>query len=294
MASVIGIDVGGTTIKAARFGVDGEPTQRASLPTPPGPEVAAAVCDVARRLRCDDLAGVGVVVPGVVDRAAGVVRYAANVGWRDMPLRRLVQDELAVPVTVEHDVTAAALAEEAVVGGALFYVGLGTGVGGAFVADGVALRGATGLAGELGHIPVHPDGEPCPCGQRGCLEVYASAAAIARRYIRRGGAAGSTSADVAARLDTDAEAARAWTDAVEALGLALAAATLLLDPARIVLGGGLAGSGELLAQPTRAALAGRLAWRPAPALDVSALGPDAGVRGAALLANQAAERVGAS
>ena len=294
MAAVIGIDVGGTTIKAARFGAHGSITERVSLPTPPGAEVAAAVCAAARRLSGDDLAGVGVVVPGVVDRAAGVVRYSANLGWRDVPLRRLLQDEFAVPVGIEHDVTAAALAEQAVVGGAVFYLSLGTGVGGAFVVDGVALRGASGLAGEIGHVPVHPDGELCSCGQRGCLEAYASAASIARRYVGRGGAAGSTSADVAARLGSDAPARAVWADAVEALGLALATATLLLDPARIALGGGLAGSGELLVRPVRAALASRLAWRPAPDLEVSVLGADAGVRGAALIANEAAERVGAA
>jgi glucokinase len=286
MSSVLGIDVGGTRIKAARFSADGELLARVEAATPAGPEVTATVRFLAAELRRADTVAAGVVLPGVIDRANGVVRWSANLGWRDVPLRTQLAADLGLPVVLEHDVTAAALAEHAASGTDLFYVGLGTGIGAANVVHGAVSPGASGLAGELGHAPVRTDGETCSCGQVGCLEVYASAASIARRYVARGGPAGSSSADVVAAQGVDPLAAEVWRDAVEALGVALATATLLLDPARIVLGGGLATAGEALVAPVAEALAARLKWRPAPAVSASTLGLDAGVRGAALVATQ--------
>lgn len=284
MTEVVGIDVGGTQVKAARFSAAGEAVARATVATPSGPSVTAAVQQLARDLVTPSTAAVGVVVPGVLDRAAGVVRWSANLGWRDVPLRDLLADDLGRPVVLEHDNTASALAEHAALGADLFYVGLGTGIGAAYVVDAAPLRGATGLAGELGHVQVRPDGEPCACGQVGCLEVYASAAGVARRFAARGGRPGATAADVVAAQGIDPVATAVWSEAVDALGSALATATLLLDPARIVLGGGLAGAGEALTGPVASALAARLTWRPAPPVSVSRLGADAGVRGAALVA----------
>jgi glucokinase len=275
---VIGIDVGGTSIKGARFAADGTIARRSVVPTPQhdiAGTVQALAADLLGDLVGDGVTAVGVAVPGLVED--GVVRYAANLAWRDVPLRTLLSDALGLPVTVVHDVSAAALAEAGA--DELLYVSLGTGIGGAFVAGGQVQRGATGQVAEIGHIPVWPDGEPCACGQLGCLEVYASAAGVARRY----GVPGATSADVLARLGSEPGADAAWSDAVAALGLALATATLLLDPARIVLGGGLAQAGEALLGPVRAALAGRLTWRPAPPVLAARYGLDAGVRGAALL-----------
>ena len=258
MSTVIGIDVGGTSIKAARVAADGTVEERVAVSTPTrGPEVAEAVRALAAKLRTAGVAAAGVAVPGTFDHATGTVHYSANVGWRDVPLRSLLSDELGVPVVIDHDVTAAAVAESEQRDGDLLYVALGTGIGSAHIREGAALRGAHGMAGEIGHIPVYPDGEPCRCGQRGCLEVYASAAGVARRYAAAGGAAGSTAAEVFERLDRDRTASGVWQDAVRALGLALASAVLLLDPSRIVLGGGLAQSGDALLAPVRAELAAR-------------------------------------
>lgn len=290
MSNVIGIDVGGTRIKAARISPAGDVLARVELATPAGPEVTAAVRAVAGRLRDPDTVAAGVVLPGVVDRAAGVVLWSANLGWRDVPLRDQLETDLDLPVVLEHDVTAAALAEHAVTGSDLLFVALGTGIGAAYIVDGAPLRGATGLAGELGHAPVGTDGEPCACGQTGCLETYASAASIARRYRARGGPAGSTSADVVAAQGNDPAAAEVWRDAVEALGRALATATVLLDPAAIVLGGGLAAAGRALVTPVTAALATHLTWRTVPPVSATTLGPDAGVRGAGLVAQRAVAR----
>ncbi|MGH8962509.1 MAG: ROK family protein [Jatrophihabitantaceae bacterium] len=287
MATVIGIDVGGTSIKAARFAADGTLEEQLALATPrDGSDIADAVRTVAVKLTTADLAAAGVAVPGLVDPETGAVRYSANLGWRDVPLRALVSADLGVPVAVGHDVTAAALAESEQRDRDLFYVALGTGIGGALVQQGTAVRGSLGMVAEIGHIPVYPDGETCTCGQRGCLECYSSAAGLARRYAAASGTTGSTAADLTTRLAADPIAAQVWQDATRALGLALATVALLLDPALVVLGGGLADAGQDLLQPVRAELSARLAWRRAPPLELAALGPAAGVRGAALLARR--------
>jgi glucokinase len=287
--SVVGIDVGGTTIKAGRFSSAGTLLDRSERRTPGvGAEIAGAVAEVAAQLRTGDTLGVAVVLPGVVDRSAGVVRWAVNLGWRDVPLRAQLASELGLPVAVEHDVTAAALAEQAATGGDLLYVGLGTGIGAAHVVDGAVRTGATGLAGEIGHVTVRSAGEPCACGRSGCLEVYASGSGVARRYAAAGGPDGATAADVVAAQRIDPAASQVWSEATAALGLALATATLLLDPKRIVLGGGLSQAGAQLVEPVNAALSAQLPWRPAPPLSLATLGTDAGIRGAALVATRLA------
>jgi glucokinase len=289
--TVVGIDVGGTTIKGGRFAVDGALLDRVEVQTPAaGAEIASAVAAVGLQLRTAQTIAAAAVLPGMVDRAAGVVRWSVNLGWRDVPLRSQLEGELGVPVAIEHDVTAAALAEHEAIGSDLFYVGLGTGIGAACVVDGSMVAGATGLAGEIGHVPVRTDGEPCACGRRGCLEVYASASGVARRYVAAGGPAGATAADVVAARQTDPAASHVWTEATMALAIALATATLLMDPPRIVLGGGLAEAGDALTAPVRTALTEQLPWRPPPPVSSSVLGRDAGIRGAALVATRLATR----
>jgi glucokinase len=289
---VVAVDVGGTSIKAARVDMAGRVLAAREVPTPvaDGPDaVVAALRSVAAELGGADVAALGVVVPGVVDVPGGVARYAANLGWQDVPLAATLGADVRVPVAVDHDVRAAGLAERTF-GAArdaddCLVVVIGTGIAGVVVAGGRHVRGASDLAGEIGHVPVYPDGEPCACGQRGCTEVYASAAGIARRYVARTGAPRSAR-EIVAALDADAAAAAVWTEAAEALGLALAACVLVLDPEVVVLGGGLAAAGEVLRAPVAAALADRLAWRPAPRVEISPLAGRAGLLGAALLARQ--------
>jgi glucokinase len=249
------------------------------------------VCATAAELAGPDVAAAGVVVPGSVDIATGTARYAANLGWRDVPLRGLLAGRLGVPVALDNDVRAAGFAERTL-GRArgvaeCSLVVIGAGIAAVVVAGGAALRGASDLAGEIGHVPVYPDGDWCACGQRGCLETYASAAAIARRYRAAGGSAQASSArDVAAARASDPLAGQVWHEATQALGIALASYTMLLDPQLIVLGGGLSEAGEALLEPVRAALTSRLAWRPAPDVELSPLGGRAGRLGAAILAWQ--------
>jgi glucokinase len=292
---VIAVDVGGTGIKACLVDGAGAPTHRITRPTPvaDGPAaVLAAVRQVAAELAGPDVVAAGVVVPGSVDVHAGVARYAANLGWTDVPLRDLLAADLGVPVVVEHDVRAAGLAELTLgkargVGECLVLV-IGTGIAGVVVSGGSIVRGATDLAGEIGHTPVHPDGEMCACGQRGCLETYASAASIARRYRALGGVEtdASTARELAARRDSDPVARQVWADAVDALAIALTTYTMLLDPEVVVFSGGLAEAGPALLEPVRESLDGRLRWRPAPALRTSTLAGCAGQLGAAILAWQ--------
>jgi glucokinase len=303
-ACVVTLDVGGTTIKGALVRADGRESHHTTVRTPVerGPDaVVGCVRDVARGLAevghsGDGVVGAGVCVPGIVDTGAGVARWAGNLGWKDVLLRDLLTADLAVPVVVENDVRAATVAEMAVGLGQdvadLAVIVLGTGVAAGLVVGGVPVHGAAGMAGEFGHLPVHPGGELCACGQHGCLEVYASAAAIARRYAATaapGASAEPVSArEVLSRAESDPVAARIWADATDALGLALASCTLLLDPQLVVLAGGLSQAGLALLQPVRAATQAALAWRSAPAIEISPLGARAGRVGAAIIAWRAA------
>jgi glucokinase len=289
---VIAVDVGGTSIKAALIDSAGAAIRRVDAPTPvaEGPDaVIDAVRDLARGLATPDVVACGVVVPGVVEVATGIARYSTNIGWRDVPLGALLGDDLGVPVAVDHDVRAAGLAERTLglargVADCLVVV-IGTGIAGVIVSSGAHIRGATDLAGEIGHLPVHPEGEICACGQRGCTEAYASAASIARRYLAVSGHSLSAAEVAAARL-SDPHAGQVWTDATDALGLAIVTCTMLLDPTSVVLAGGLAEAGDALRDPVLDAVEARLTWRPAPSIAVSPLASRAGQYGAALLAWQ--------
>jgi glucokinase len=296
--SVLAVDVGGTTIKGAVVGDDGRLRHSLVVPSQADDDPVKAVRSLCLRLRDDALAAgnspaaIGVVTPGIVDEVDGVVRYAANLRFRDVPLRTLVGNDLGLPVAVGHDARAAGIAE-AVAGAAagldnFLLLPLGTGIAAAVVVHGVPVRGATGSAGEVGHMPVHPGGEPCSCGQRGCLEVYASAGGLARRYARLGGTPGLDGRAVADAVATDPVARAVWDDATQALGTALATLTLTLDPARIVLGGGLADAGALFFDPVRDALRAALAWRTPPPVLRSAFGAQAAQVGAAVMARREA------
>ncbi|MGH3658559.1 MAG: ROK family protein, partial [Micromonosporaceae bacterium] len=172
---VIGVDVGGTRIKAALVDDAGEILARGGCPTPErgDPEaVLAAVAEVVEALRQDErIGGLGVAVPGIIDEPRGVAVLAANLGWRDTPVRDLLAARTGLPVTLGHDVRSACVAEWQVGAGRgcsdLLLVTLGTGIGAGVVADGRLLRGG-GYVGQLGHVVVDPDGAACGCGQRGC------------------------------------------------------------------------------------------------------------------------------
>jgi glucokinase len=224
-----------------------------------------------------------------VDEARGVALRAVNLPWRELPLADVVAERCGLPVVLSHDVRAAAAAEAALGAGRgiadLLFVAIGTGIGGAVVAGGRPYGGAHGHAGEIGHTVVEPDGPPCACGARGCVEALASAAAIERGYAEAGAGDGASAREVAALAAAHDPAARAvWDRAVAALAAGLADAVALLDPELIVVGGGLAEAGPPLFEPLAAALAARMTLAAPPPVVAAELGAEAGCRGAALLA----------
>jgi glucokinase len=287
----LAIDVGGTTIKAELVDHTGAVVAAEQRRTPQGRSARDAVAEVghtllARRVGAH-VVGAGVVVPGLVDRAAGVATYSANLRWHHLELVESLGAEWRLPVRIANDVASGGVAEHRLGAGVgtddLVFVPIGTGIAASIVSGGRLVTGHRGETAEIGHLAVR-SGVPCACGRDGCLEAVASAAAIARRYTGLSGIDVTGAADVVARLGTDAVAQRVWQEAVEALADALAIVSLLVAPALVVLGGGLSRAGEVLLEPLRAALRERTpVVRPAD-VTASTLGDRGGVVGAALLA----------
>ncbi|MEV4007820.1 ROK family protein [Actinomadura sp. NPDC049753] len=296
--TLIGLDVGGTTMKAALFGEDaaaGEDSQvlaSESRPTDRADPVGG-VLDFAAHLaaRAASLGSparaAGIALLGIVDEATGTAVHSANVGWRDVPIRRLARERLGVPVAIGHDVRTGGLAE-AVLGagrgaGDFVFVAVGTGIAAALILNGAPYPGTVGWSGEIGHVVVRPGGEPCACGNRGCVETYASAAAISRRHGE-----GVPAEEVIARAGRGEEkAGRVWSEALDCLADGLAVTVLLMDPGLLVMGGGLARAGDALLAPLEGRLAARLKFRDPPRLLRTRLDDQAAVRGAAILARRA-------
>jgi glucokinase len=294
---VIGVDVGGTTIKAAILDSDGLECRCSERPTPRhlGPDaVIATTIEAIVELRAQlpegaRLGAVGLVVPGIVDAEQGIAVYAANIGWQQLPLRQIVAEAVGLPVILDHDVRAAGLAELELGAGRglqeVLFVALGTGIAAAVITRGQVSAGATGRAGELGHLPVFPEGEWCACGQRGCTETYASASALSRRYSAASGISDVPAKDVISRATAgDRLADEIFQDAITALGRALVNYVLLMDPELILIGGGMAASGAAVLRPLSREVQAGLAWRRAPAISNGKFAGDAGRRGAGLLA----------
>ncbi|MEV7125308.1 ROK family protein [Streptomyces sp. NPDC093260] len=300
MRHVIALDVGGTGMKAALIAADGTLLHQARRATgrENGPDaVVENILGFAAELRAvgaerfgEPAAAAGVAVPGIVDEERGVAAYAANLGWRDVPLRALLAKRLGgIPVALGHDVRTGGLAEGRIGAGKgadrFFFVPLGTGIAGAIGIDGRVEAGAHGFAGEIGHIVVRPGGTPCPCGQRGCLERFASAAAVSQAWAEACGDPQADAADCAKAVESgDARAREVWQEAVDALADGLVTALTLLDPRTLIIGGGLAEAGETLFAPLREAVRRRVTFQKLPAVVPAALGDTAGCLGAGLLA----------
>ncbi|MFI9045407.1 ROK family protein [Streptomyces sp. NPDC053427] len=297
-------------------------TTAANRHSEPGPvlrRLSALLAEVTAAIAAEGLrpAGLTVAVPGLVARGSTTVVHAPNLGWRAADLAPGLTAALTpapgtaaahaapVPLTVDNEANLGALAELHL-GGAdgcappsdFVHVSAETGIGAALVVDGQLLRGARGFAGELGHVPVYPDGRPCGCGGRGCLEQYAGERAV----LRAGGLTpeqaaaahpgpGARTALLARRAaDGDAATIGALRAAGAALGIALAGAVNLLDPRAVVLGGALAGLAPWVLPSLERELALRTAVAPAPArpggclVTVSQLGADGPLLGAAYAA----------
>ncbi len=242
----VGMDIGGT--KTAALVLDGAGRIGASvhLPTERGDEgvlrtAERALAVLAERTGCRvaDFAGVGVGVPGQVDRERGEVRHAYNIEEEALALAPLLSARAGTAVSVDNDVTAAAVGAAHLLGlrGSVAYLNLGTGLAAGIVLDGAPWRGAHGLAGEIGHLPIDERGRPCPCGQRGCLETVASGSALTRYWPAGGEHPGRRIRDAVAQGDPVAREALdllvgGAAAAIRVLGLTLA-------PDAVVIGGGL-------------------------------------------------------
>jgi glucokinase len=268
----VGLDIGGTKTLAVLLGDDGEVLAQTRLATVLGPAgvvdaAARAVQGVARQagVPLGDVTGVGVGVPGLVDSGAGTVRHAVNVGVDGAPLElaTLLSVRLGgIGVEVENDLNVAAvgaahLVEAEGVGDTptdLAFLALGTGLAAGIVLDGRLRRGSRGAAGEIGHVPVDPAGPPCACGQRGCLELYASGSAVTALWPTATGRPAPVELfEAAAAGDPDALVARATY--ARAVAAAVRMLVLTVDVQHVVLGGGVSQLGQPLLDAVQDALA---------------------------------------
>lgn len=252
-----GLDIGGSKVLGVLLDDDAAVRGTVRLPAGRGSDgVVRVAADVVERLCAEagllpaDLAGVGAGVPGLVDPLTGAVSHAVNLGIHDrgVELAPLLSARLGgVPVAVENDLNVAALGAAAALGlrGDLALLALGTGVAAGLLLGGELRRGHRGGAGEIGHIPVDPTGPACVCGQRGCLEVYASGAAIDVTWPARNGRPSAVDLFAAAAAG-DAAAVRVRDGFADAVAAAVRLLVLTCDVEHVVLGGGVAEVGTPL------------------------------------------------
>ena len=300
----VGIDVGGTKLLA--IAIDGRGEVVAEQRTPSlrdGPALIDAIADLAGAV--GPVGALAVGLPGLIQQ--GVLRFAANLpGIVELPAAAMLEERVGAPVVLSNDATLAAWGEHAR-GAAVgvddaLVVTLGTGIGAGLILGGRLYEGAHGMAGEIGHVLVDPDGPPCPCGQRGCWERYASGSALGRLggLAAEGGRAPALLAaaggdPLAVRGEHVVAAARAGDHGARTVmdefagwvAVGLANMVNVFDPAVIVLGGGLAEAGDVLLEPVRQRTTGLVeasAHRPAVEIRLALLGERAGALGAAFWA----------
>ncbi|MGW4891129.1 ROK family glucokinase [Kitasatospora sp. NPDC004240] len=311
MALTIGVDVGGTKIAAGVVDETGEILARTRVPTPADPQWAVdAIAQAVRELK-EEFPGVvaaGVGAPGFVDRDRSTVIFAPNIDWEDEPLRTRIEELTGLDTVVENDANCAAWAEFRF-GAAAEYqdmvlITVGTGIGGGIVLDGRLHRGRFGVAGEIGHLNMVPDGLACGCGGKGCWEQYGSGRSL-RRYGREKAAAdpiaGKRMLDLndgvaetirgihitQAAEEGDQLALDCYDELADWLGRGMADLAALFDPGVFVLGGGVSDSGSLLLDPVAKSFGHYLTGgvhRPRAEVVLASMGSAAGIVGAADLA----------
>lgn len=303
----IGIDIGGTKIAGALVDAQGQIVLEERVPSPAGdPEAMVdAVVGLIQRLSTNhEVIGAGVAAAGFIDADQSTIIYAPNISWRNEPFKAKLEAKLDIPVIIENDANAAGWAEYRYGAGRgykhMVMLTIGTGVGGAVIADSHMLRGGFGIAGELGHIRVVPDGLLCGCGQHGCLESYASGSALlraAKELAASGDPSGKRLREIESEagqltglevykaiLEHDEGALRILSDLGAWLGQAIASLVAVLDPEIVVIGGGVSAAGDLLLNPIREAYLTHLparGYRPELKITAAEFVNDAGVVGAA-------------
>ena len=313
MAYYVGIDVGGTGLKAGIVDEAGEILCKVSCPTLVERGAEPVVNDMAQlalkaikeaNLTLDDIKSVGIGIPGIMDPRTGIVPFCTNLHWHDVPLVAWMQRVIDKPIFVGNDATVAGLAESvsgvsAGVQNSVF-VTLGTGVGGGIVLGGKVFSGSNGVGSEIGHMITVAGGEMCTCGNRGCWERYASATAIIRWGVESAKANPDGALAKAVGGDTDRIEAKIVTNLAKAgdpdcmaifdtyvyhLCVGLVSIINLYDPEVIVLGGGVSAAGEFLLNAVRAKLPEMIFYKTMPyaRIELAVLGNDAGIIGAAML-----------
>ncbi|TDT95637.1 glucokinase [Streptomyces sp. 846.5] len=312
MGLTIGVDVGGTKIAAGVVDEDGSILARTRVPTPADPQWAVgAIADAIKELQAGhDVTAVGVGAPGYIDRNRSTVIMAPNINWENEPLKSRIEDLVHLPTVIENDANAAAWGEfrfgAAAQHNDMIMITVGTGIGGGIVLEGRMYRGSFGVAGEIGHLNMVPDGIPCGCGSKGCWEQYASGRAL-RRYGRERAAAdpvlgkrllelneGIAETITGSQITQAAEegdplALEVYDELADWLGRGMGDLASLFDPAVFVLGGGVSDSGSLLLDPVAKAFEKHLiggVHRPRAEVVLASLGSAAGIAGAGDLARQ--------
>ncbi len=313
MAYYIGIDLGGTTIKVGVVSAQGRILAEHSVETLAKRPYQDVVHDMSlcishvlkqTNLTQDDIASVGIGIPGIADQRTGSVIFCTNLGWRNVPLREELQKYIQKPVYIDNDATVAGYAES--ISGVSrgcscsVFLTLGTGLGAGIVINGRPWSGAHGVGSEIGHMTLVVDGVPCTCGNDGCVERYCSATAIIR--MAKQSCLGYPDCDMVQRVkgDLDRIDAKVVIDSAKAgdpvamrvfdryckyLAITVNNITAFLDPEMIVLGGGVSTAGDFLLENVREQLPRYLMYKtlPSPQLRLAQLGNEAGILGAALL-----------
>lgn len=295
----IGVDLGGTNLRVAAIDSRGEILERVSEPAifesgarPVIDEIVKVIETVRDRVGADRLQGVGIGVPGFIDIEAGVVIGSANLpGFQGLPVRDEIQRRLGKPIILENDANAAALGEMWVGAGKdvknLALLTLGTGIGGGIIIDGKVLHGFLGMAGEFGHMTIFPDGNPCGCGNCGCLEKHASATAIAAlgRMMHFGCEVNSSAKVYELAREGNDRALRVFDSMGRALGIAIANLINVFNFPLYLLSGGPLPAWDLFA-PSMFAEVNKRSFtfaRTGTRIEKGLLGSDAGLFGAAYL-----------
>jgi len=306
--AVIGVDLGGTNVRSALVTPAGAILDRRKEPTRASDGWERVVSQLIGQIQVQreraageglSIAAVGVGAPGVILADRGTVVKSPNFpDWNNLPLKKLLEDALSIPVVIENDANAAALGEQWLGAGrdvaSMILLTLGTGVGGGIILDRRIWHGADGMAGEIGHMTLVPDGRPCSCGNRGCLEMYASSRGILRSYEEESSSAGlpraarplTSEAVYEAARSGDPVALRVMKSMGRMLGIGLANLINIFNPERIVIGGGVKDAWPLFIDSAREEILRRAFEAPAKRSGIvpSLLGDDAGVTGAAAVA----------
>lgn len=312
---LLGVDIGGTTVKIGIIKEQGEIIDKWEIPTQVAEKADHIPTDIwesivkkitEHQINQEQLIGIGVGAPGFVDAETGDIALAVNLGWKDFPLGKVLRQLSGLHVFVENDANIAALGENWLGSGQLadnlIAITLGTGVGGGLIANGRIISGVNGTAGEIGHMTVVENGAPCNCGRRGCLETIASATGIGRiaeGTIKRYSDSilvttfkeknKLTAKDVFSAYEKEDRCAIEVVEEVtDVLGLAISNIAAILNPSKIVVGGGVSKAGDLLLKPLKQAYQKYALPRTfeGSSFAIASLGNDAGIIGGAYLVKQ--------